>query len=195
MTLAMLARERDQGSDPTGGLTMMMPARSRMACAIFCVHPARGGTPKYSLAMSTTTGSSSCGDHIDPSTRRIDLPAASGVDYRSDLVDVGRIDGALKQLTFLRVLLAPVDRHEKRAPWHSRINEVAEREVVEALKHLANVAGPGDNKELFEDEYRSKASQEAETEFKQPKMTEEKARHSINEHVRGEAYSLDEVPY
>ena len=58
VTFSMLARERDHGSDPIGGLAMMMPARSRMACAISCVLPAGEGTPKYWFAIPTTTGSS-----------------------------------------------------------------------------------------------------------------------------------------
>jgi len=93
------------------------------------------------------------------------------------------VDGVLKQLPFPRVLIAPVDCHEKTAPWHSWRDGVAQCEVVKALEHLADLAGLGNDHDLFEDRDWPEKSQEAEKDLQEPHMTEEKTRRSINKQL------------
>jgi hypothetical protein len=126
--------------------------------------------------------------------RGCNLLAASLVNDRPESGGVGnQINSALKPLALFRMPLTPVHGHEKIAPWHSRLDGLAEREVVEALEHLAHLAGLRNNKDFVEDKDWSKTSQDAEKELEQTKLTEEMALHSVKPHAEREVSRIDEA--
>src|SRR5262249_54553613 len=126
-------------------------------------------------------------DDIQPSTSRLNL-LASGVNDRSDPLDVvGQTHRALEPRALLRMPLPPVDGHKECAPRHSRIDDVAEGKIVEALKYLAHLAIPRNENNLPEDKDWPQPAQQVENVLEEPKMIEKIAKQSITKHAKGEA--------
>jgi hypothetical protein len=77
--------------------------------------------------------------------------------------------------------LAPVDGHEECAPRHSRIDDVAEGEVVEALQYLAHLSGPRNDDNPHHPPHKdwSQAAQAVGKMLEEPKMIEKMAYQSV----------------
>jgi hypothetical protein len=103
--------------------------------------------------------------------RRRDLVPAPLADYRPYRLDVGcRDDNALEQSPFCGVLVRPIDRHEKCTPRHSWRDGVAEREILETVKHLAHIGRFGDEESVAEERQRPDAPKDGKHEFEKPGM-------------------------
>lgn len=148
----------------------MMPARFRVARAMRCLSSFRGNAEIIS-SNADDGRLRKLGNHVDPAVGTgYSLAALVGHGFPDCLRINFSLDDTLKKLPFACVLLAPVNRHDERAPWHPGLNRFAEREIIEAPEDLSNIVHLGEDHEFAEDRDGAHTAKQREDEFEKPEM-------------------------